>query len=76
MDPKLIVELHTFWYPSDDQFLICLLFQRHHSGLYSFNLYFLRYAISITRTVRMQKIYVSSTEFSCGFLTRPFLYYP
>ena len=26
-----------FRYPTDDQLLICLLFQKHHSGLYSFN---------------------------------------
>ena len=27
MEPKPIVELHTFRYPADDQLLICLLFQ-------------------------------------------------
>ena len=37
MEPKPIVELHTFRYPTDDQLLICLVYQRHHSGLYSFN---------------------------------------
>ena len=28
---------HVFRHPTDDQLLICLLFQRHHSGRYSFN---------------------------------------
>ena len=27
MEPRPIVELHTFRYPADDQLLICLLFQ-------------------------------------------------
>ena len=31
-----------FRYPTDGQLLICLLFQRHNSGLYSFNLVFVR----------------------------------
>ena len=30
-------ESTRFKYPTDDQLLICLLFQRRHSGLYSFD---------------------------------------
>ena len=29
-----------FRYPTDDQLLICLLFQRRHSGMFSFDLKF------------------------------------
>ena len=34
---NLLKNCPRFRYPTDDQLLICLLFQRHNSGLYSFN---------------------------------------
>ena len=45
MKPQPIEELHTFRYSTDDQLLICLLFQRHHSSVcavFTYNQTFLR----------------------------------
>ena len=36
-----------FRYPADDQLLICPLFQRHHSSLYSFNMQQLKKIIAV-----------------------------